>query len=72
MKSITLRKCNVKNAVYKLATCVKFGGKDFGAKFKTVDNQIMIRLVMGANEGKMGLGDGEQGGMCDGSAFDSV
>jgi hypothetical protein len=36
----------VKNAVHKLATTVKFGRKDFSGKFKTVDNQMMNRLVM--------------------------
>jgi len=33
---------------------------------------MMNRLGMGSNEGKMGHGNGEQGKVRDGSAFDSV
>jgi hypothetical protein len=37
-----------------------------------VDNQIMIRLVRAATRGKMGHGTGEQGEVCDDSAFGYV
>jgi hypothetical protein len=56
------RKRSVKNTVHKLETTVKFGRKDFGGKFKTVDNQMMNRLGMDSNEGEDGSWQWRTGG----------